>query len=424
MVKAWYTGRLTAVAAALSLGLPIAAAAAAQEAAQTKPASQPVPSSASPPASTRPAASTTLVPSDFGAPPSRYVGPGNVTVRSVPPEDVADQATCVIQIESDGPAGVGAAPLDARTAASILRSTPVLEAAAEKALGGLRHGRLNDAVVVNVIPTGPTFLEVEVILLKGEAVNGLDEGRAAGLLSALCETLEAALRESTEGQRKAAEKRRVRAEQEVAAAKQRLADLRAKLRQYRAATAGVSPFGDPRHALQNMRNQRDQYEQQLASHRTRLRMIEPTAAPLLAEWAGVAELRQKQLDEVKAQAAAGKATAEQVAAHERRLNEARAQLDVHRRTAAGESDRGGEMASLRSTIALTEGQLKAVSDQLAKLEDEKTLKMLEELPDLQHEENRASSDVATAVSRAEQLRRTPDAIHEVTLRVLDGKADE
>jgi hypothetical protein len=128
-----------------------------------------------------------------------------VSVRVVPPEEVAQQASCVLQIEADAaynPYGGGTAAIDARTAASILRSTPVLEAAVKQTPGAGGLGRrIQDWLVVNAVPTGQRFLEVEVILLKGDPGNEMDDKRAAKILSSLCKALEGALRESADGQR-------------------------------------------------------------------------------------------------------------------------------------------------------------------------------------------------------------------------------
>ena len=390
---------------------------------------------------TRPVAPQTVnVPADAPAYQGRVAGPGALSVRIVSPEDVAQQVSCVLQIEADGtsnPFAGGTGGLDARTAAGILRSTPVLNAAVAKAMGNAPGNasakapagrRLQDWLVVNAVPTAPRHLEVEVILLKsGGGPESADEKSAAALLSALCETLEGALRESADGQWATNEKRRQRVEQEVAAARQRLDEVRAKARRYRAETSALGHSGDIRYTLQNLRQQRQQHEQQLAGYRSRLRQIEPSSSPLAAEWGSIVELRQKQLEETRAQQAAGKATADQVAAQERRLNEARSQLETHRR--AAESDptsphRGGELASLQQNIAMTESQLKTVNDQLAKLEDEKVQQMLEELPELQNEENRVRNEVAEVTSRYEQLRRTTEVVGEVTVRVLDGRPDE
>ena len=401
-----------------------APAASAQDAppakAQRQPATQPA----------RP--QTVNVPVDAPAFQGRFAAPGALSVRVVPPEDVAQQVSCVLQVEADGtynPYAGGTGGVDARTAAGILRSTPVLHAAVTKALGKAPASqRLQDWLVVNAVPTAPRHLEVEVILLKGGGgPEAVDEKSAAALLSALCETLEGALREAAEGQRASNEKRRQRVEQEAAAARQRLDEVRAKVRRYRAETSALGHSGDVRYTLQNLRTQRQQHEQQLANYRSRLRQIEPSASPLAAEWGSIVELRQKQLEEARAQQAAGKATAEQVAAQERRLNEARSQLETHRR--AAESDptnrhRGGELASLQHNIATTESQLKTVNDQLAKLEDEKVQQMLEELPELQNEENRARNEVAEVTNRYEQLRRTTEVVGDVTVRVLDGQPDE
>jgi chromosome segregation ATPase len=266
-----------------------------------------------------------------------------------------------------------------------------------------------------------------VIILKGEQTAGVGPGTASKLLPALRERAEAALRQSADAQRQQAQHRREKLEQDLAGVRQRLADVREKQRKYRAATASISQFGDARYAGNNLRNQKQQYEQQLAGYRSRLKSIEPSASPLVAEWRGVVDLRQKQLDELKEQASAGKASADAVAAQERKAADAKSQLEAARRTASAEADsrrgRAGEVASLESQIEQAESQLKNVNDQLARIEDPKVLEMVEELPELQNEENRIRTELSEVMSRADQLRRAGDAGADVTIRVLDGKPD-
>ena len=377
--------------------------------------------------SSRPAPQPAQVPFDQQAWPGRYPGFAAQTVRAVAPEDVAQQVTCVLQIDSDAiynPYSGASAAIDARTAASLIRSTPVTQAAVKKAFGDKApRGRLQDWLVVNAVQTGPRFLEVEVTLLKGDGQSDRDEGRASKLLGALCESLEAALRESVEGPRQQAQRRREKLDQDLAAARQRLEDVRAKSRKDRAETASLGQGVDSRYAAQNLRNQRQSYEQQLANYRARLRAIEPTASPLVAEWRDVVELRQKQLDDLKQQ----KAPADQVAAQENRLAEAKTQLDTARRTAAetgGSRASSGEVASLQSSIANTAANLKPILEQLAKLDDPKVVAMMEELPELQNEETRIRNEVAELTSRSDQLRRAADTGGEITVRVLDGQPDK
>lgn len=351
-------------------------------------------------------------------------------VRAVSPEDVAQQVACVLQIDSDaGFTSYGVAGIDARTAASILRSTPILQAAVKSALGDRAPAaRFQDWLVVNAVPTGARFLEVEIILLRGDTGDDADERRALKLMSALCEALKGALSESADSQRQTAQERRKKAEQDVAVARERLAEVRATIRTYRTETGVVSQHGtDPRYALNNLRNQRQQYEQQLAGYRARVKSLEPSSSPLVAEWRSVVELRQKQLAEMKAQAGKDKASADDLAAQEQRVAEAKSQLEAYRSSAAAEANqarnRSGEISSLETQIAQVESQLKPIEEQIAKLEDPKTVEMIEELPELQNEEMRVRNDLTEATTRGDQIRRAVDAMGEIRLRVLDGLPD-
>lgn len=135
-------------------------------------------------------------------------------------------------------------------------------------------------------------------------------------------------------------------------------------------------------------------------------------------------MRQRRLDELKADP---RATREEVLTAERKVSEARSQLDIYLRSATAEVQQGrsrnGEVASLQANLADTEGRLKTINEQIAKLEDEKLVAMMEELPELQADENRLRNEVNDLANRFDQFRRT-SAGGEISLRVLDGQPDE
>jgi hypothetical protein len=78
---------------------------------------------------------------------------------------------------------------------------------------------------------------------------------------------------------------------------------------------------------------------------------------------------------------------------------------------------------LRTNIAESETRLKTLDEQIAKLEDEKFVAMLEELPELTNEENRLRSEVNDLTMRMDQFRRSNALAGEISIRVLDGEPD-
>lgn len=356
--------------------------------------------------------------------------------RNPVPANVAQQASCVLQIDADtayaNPYGGYAGPaIDAATVAGLIHSTPVLDAAVKKAAffpGAVRNWR--EWVVVNAEPTSQRFVRVEVSLLKGhpaELAGGDEDDFAGKLLTALTERLRATVKESVEGQRDHYAKRQAAMEKEVEQARQKFAAARDRLRKARAATGTLtSQYGsDPRSALAGLKNQKQSVEQQLNANRARLKALEPAATPLITELTQVVDLREKQLDELKASDNAAK---DALAAAARKLSEARAQLEVARRaaTSGDGSDaryRNSEAATLRINITESETRLKTLDEQIARLEDEKFVALLEELPELTNEENRLRSEVNDLTMRMDQFRRSNALAGEISIRVLDGEPE-
>jgi len=365
-----------------------------------------------------------------------YVSPNGVPYQGAPQpqqpasEDVDQIASSVLQIDAEAtisPMTGSTAALDAPSAAGMLQSSAVLDSAVKKVLGA-KARKWRDYVYVSALPSSPRLLRVDVMIVKDRPADwgGADEDVAAKLLASITQSLRKTLQESADAQRQFVEKRRAAAEKDLEASRQRLAAVRDKVRKTRIETSGITQqYGaDPRSALANLRVQRQQYESQLASHRARLQAIQPSTTPLVAEWTSLLEVRQRRLDELKADP---RATREEVIATERKVSEARSQLDVYLRAATAEVQQGrsrnGEVASLQANLADTEGRLKTINEQVAKLEDEKLVAMMEELPELQADENRLRNEVNDLANRFDQFRRT-SAGGEISLRVLDGQPDE
>jgi predicted nucleic acid-binding Zn-ribbon protein len=366
----------------------------------------------------------------YNAGPGAFVYPVAPQPQQPAPEDVDQAASCVLQIDAEpayNPSTGVTVALDASTAAGLLQSSAVLDASAKKSLGA-KARNWRDWVYVSAVPTSPRFLRVDVMLLKGHPAEwgGADEDIASKLMKAMTQSLRNALKESTEAQREHFDKRVAALEKDADGARQRLKAVRDKIAKYREETGDLpQQYGDTRIAMTNLRNQRQQYEAQLSNYRSRLNSIEPATSPLVAEWGSIVDLRQKRVDELKADA---KVKPEEITSAERNLAEAKTQRDAYRRAAASEAaqtrNRNGEVQSLQANISDTESRLKPIIEQLEKLQDPKVVAMMQELPELQNEENRVRSEISDLQNRLDQFRRASTGPTEISLRVLDGEPDE
>jgi hypothetical protein len=186
------------------------------------------------------------------------------------------------------------------------------------------------------------------------------------------------------------------------AMKQQLADVRKKLADDRDQVATVMPnsYGgnDISSMIQNLRSQKRNIERELTRMKNQLNNLEPsTTSPLEAEWQSVIDLRQSQLDQLKKQLQAGKATQADVNEQEAKLAEAKAQLaqvkqnDVVGSNQGDQNYRLSQARQLRSQIADQEDQLKPIDDQLDKLKDPAFAKAVDEINDLQMQQQQLQS---------------------------------
>lgn len=319
------------------------------------------------------------------------------TMGYIEPGSVAQQASCVLQIEVNRDFGPPAT--EAGTAAAILNTSLIHDSVAGKVLK-LNPEQRNALVVISASQTNERFLRLEVVRKKGDVAYAPDA--ANRMLWGLCDALQDALEQSARSQKEFLKHRNVEIERELAAAKARLAEVRAKLRECRAATSGISSaYGDPQSALANVRSQKQSTEAELNRHRTRLKQMEPSGGAITAEWESIVALRQGRVDELLKQKEA--ANAAEIAEAQVKLAEAKAQLANAKQSALEAAARAGrsyDTSSIRTQIAECELRLKTYDEQLAKLEDPKYMEMFEQIPELQSQEQQLRSHIQNVSSRS------------------------
>lgn len=357
-------------------------------------------------------------------------GHGSRPVEPFEPGEVAQRASCVLQVDAPTVREPGqAAGIDPNTVVGLLNSSAVINAAAGDILK-LDPAEQRQSVALTAYATGPRFAHVEVWLKKGP---NLAPDAADALMRAAVERLRSAVGESVDVQRRSHDLRRASLEKELADARARMSANQKKIREYRqtAAAIGVSGYSDPMGALANLRQQRQQNETELARLRARLKAVEPGAAsPLTAELEEIVRLRQQQLAETRKRVEQKAASKQEVTEAELKVAEAKAQLAAQQRAAAtsGESSRRSysmqEASSLRAQVAEADERTKMVAEQVAKLEEGSFQALAEQYPDLQQEENRLRSQVSELTNRLETLRRTGQQDIDVRITILDGRPDD
>jgi len=352
--------------------------------------------------------------------PSAYLPP---PPRVIAADSIAQQYSVVIRLDSGAdsvpsPSNTPISNHDAQMAASLLTSTAIMDPAASRALG-LSPEQRRDAVVVNVYLTGLRIARVEVTLLKGHGDYAPDAARK--LTSALLESLKKAFEQSSQAARKAAAARRATVEKELKETKEQADALHAKIREVRNVNPNTMRGMDAQSALDTLKNQKRNNESEITRLKDRLASIEPASAPLAKELAEVVKLREQQLEVVKKSQQAGTATPADVADAQAKVIESRAALaQATQSSSSSRFDRGGEVASLRSSIADAEERLKQTNEQIAKLEDPKLAAAFDQLPQMLNDEQRMRSRLFELNTRLEQITRGSDADSGVTITLLDG----
>lgn len=82
-----------------------------------------------------------------------------------------------------------------------------------------------------------------------------------------------------------------------------------------------------------------------------------------------------------------------------------------------------QVTFVKASFAEAEARLKPLVETTAKLEDPKLQKLLAQLPELQQQEQRLSSELYELKNRHETFRRTLQYPSRVMITVLDGKPD-
>ena len=326
--------------------------------------------------------------------------------------------------------------LESQALVSLLKSTALSDPALEKVLrtAGAEARRY---VTIDANTSGSRFVQLSVVLRPNSP--GIQPDSAKQILQELCKRAQAALEQSSKAAAAGYEARRASLEADLAAAKARYAEVSTQLRVARASNPGAQyGGGDIRYQASNLIQQKQQIEATLAGTLARLRSLTESAPAMPATGASpspstsfshLIDLRSKRLEDVKTRAAQGQASASDVLAAETDLAETRAIsefLAANVRLAPfwnGAS--GGEMASLRASIAENEARLSVLNDQIAKVSPATTAPSAEsispeQISHLMNDENRARSEVDNIQLQLSELRRIGRPALPPVLTVLDG----
>ncbi|HEX3357397.1 MAG TPA: hypothetical protein VHS31_10540 [Tepidisphaeraceae bacterium] len=353
----------------------------------------------------------------------RYYNPNFAVTPTAPinPADIEQQASCVLQIDSDFDPMTGGRT-DNQTATALLGSTALRDTAIAR-LADMKLDQHKDKIFVQAYPTSDKFVRVTVILLKDEQAYAADT--ASKLIGVLCDSLKSAFEQSIKASAQAAATRSDGIQKQLDAAKQKLADVRSKLRDARDAnnTNGYG-YGDVDNALNNLMSQKRNADAELSRQRAQLAAVDPTSGPLVTEWDQVVKLRQLHLDELTEAKKQNKATDADVSDAQSKLADAKTSLAQAKTTSRDPNQgyRNNEISSLRASVAQAEDRAKTLDNQIQKLNDPKTRQLVDQIPDLQMQENSLRNDISNLNMRLEQAHRTTNASSNVTITVLDGQS--
>jgi predicted nucleic acid-binding Zn-ribbon protein len=358
--------------------------------------------------------------------PRRYYGPYEGTVEN--PADVAQRASCVLQIDGDQDLMNGnGSRMDPTTVASIANST-ALTVPAVDAILDMPVEQRRQRVIVNAYATGARFLRLEVLIRKGDAA--VKPTAAEDVLARIIERTKAAVAQSSDATGKQIAARTQELNQRITATQKQLAAVHAQIRQYRDQNAGFgNNYGDPRDNIANIQRQRQSAESELMRNVARLKALQPDTTAktaLVSEWEQVVSLQQQQLDALRAKVASGQGKASDVSDQEVKLAEAKAQLaTAKQQQAAANTDsnrnyRNNEVPMLQSNIAEEQARIKSFDDQLAKLKDPKFQELAEQYPQLQQQEQQLNNSMVSLRNRLQQYDQTTSVSGPVTITVLDG----
>jgi hypothetical protein len=320
-----------------------------------------------------------------------------------PPFDPSVQrASVVVQLFGGGvetPVNpYGGASSELGSMAAALRSSRLIEAAAQKALDvGPDKVRESIAVRSEMIP--PRSISLEVVVTKRRDGDAWPADAADRVQKALVESLRAALDESNAAAEAGREQQRTTLDARLAKVREELDRVRADQRKLR--ELSDPEYGDPRMAATQIQRMRSQVERQIASYRARLAALEPASGPLLAELQKLVALREQRVAELTTSGGA------ELAAAKAALEDAKAQLAATRATADGHdparSMRASESAGMRAQIAEQEAKLADMDARLAKVQSPEAQKLLSRADDLQSDESALKSEWSTLRTRLQQL---------------------
>jgi predicted nucleic acid-binding Zn-ribbon protein len=357
-----------------------------------------------------------------------YPGPPFMMQQAVVnPADIAQQASCVVQIDSDfsgNPYGYQGGASDNQTAAGLLSSTLLVDSAVAR----IPDAKLQDhrsQIQVQAFPTGVQFVRLNVILTKGD--SDLQPDAAAQLLKAVCESLKSAFDESIQASNAAAQARVDSAQKQIDSAKSQLKDIHQQVQQANDAlnSNGGRYYGDIDNTINNLKQQKSSMDSELARYTAQLSQLDPSVGLLSGDWDDLVKLRTQRLDDAVQAQKSGKATTQEVLEAQTKLDDAKTQQSAAKsaRSNGGiyNSNNSGEIASIRSQIANVNERLRPINDQLQKLSDPKVRDLAAQLPELQQQEQVLRNSVSQLTSTADMQRRGMRPTGSVTITVLDGK---
>lgn len=354
------------------------------------------------------------------------IGGGMPPYSVVPAEEIAQQYSCVIRLDSTSDSNVNTNGnwMDSQSAVALLTSSALIDPAVKQVLD-LSPPKRWEQVVVNVTAAGPRLARVEVILRKSADAHFPDAG-AEKTVKALIDRLKNAYEASSIAGKKAAEARIKPIADELTDASAKLEDLRHRERDIKARAADAAPngmmIGGMSSHLSNLRSQRGLQQSELTRNKARLASMQPPA-PQTARWEETVKTRQKQLDDLQAAAKENKATAEQVQDAESKLADAQAQLAQASQPQVvdnGNSFRNSQIEQLKASIADEDSRIKDLDAQIAKANDPKLLEEVDSLPDLQNQEMQTHNKISELQFRLDAARRSTHDDADVTVTVLDG----
>jgi len=345
-----------------------------------------------------------------------------VDVAPITDAEVAQQASCLIQVEGGTDANDDGSRQNIYPVAALANTTALLDPLAKEVLN-LSPEQRRDLIRVAAAPLQPRFVSVEVVLKKSDQNYAPDA--AQRFLARLCDSIKASLEESISVRAKSLANRRAKLMKDLEGFKAKQETLREKIRTARSKTSSNYNYGDRQSSIQNVKQQIQQSETELNRLRNRLKAIDPSSAPLVAEWTKMIDLREQRVVELKEAMKKDKSTQAQLDDAVKSLEQARVQLASAKQAIQTDSSRrnSGDSESLRSQISEIEMRVAPLHEVLKNLEDLEIGRLIDELPEMQNEEQQLRSNIQGTMQRLAEFDRNTRDNDSVIITVIDGQPD-